>query len=94
MGLIKFCQSNLASSSSVRLKYYDTHSDQEFSESEVYPLIARKRPHNAHEMPTKRLLITWKPLRSPPRNEGVEIITFREFLIRMGVIIFETHCTI
>ena len=27
------------------------------------------------------------------RNEGVEF-TFREFLVRMGVITFETHCTL
>ena len=40
-----------------------------------------------YKTPTKRLLIAWKR----PRNEGVEI-TFREFLVRMGVIMFETHC--
>ena len=26
----------------------------------LFPLIAWKRPHTAHEMPTKRLLIAWK----------------------------------
>ena len=64
----------------VHLKYDDIHSDQKFSESELYPLIAWKRPLNAQETPTKH-----------PRNKGVEL-NFRVFLFRMGVIIFETHC--
>ena len=78
--------------STVRLKYDDTHSDQKFSESELSPLITWKRPLNAHETPTKRLLIAWKRPFSAwkrPRNEGVEL-SFREFLVRMGAIIFET----
>ena len=56
------------------LKYDDTHSDQKFSESEIYPLIV--------ETPTKR-----------SRTEGL-YFTFRKFLFRMGVIIFESHCII
>ena len=34
----------------VRLKYDDTHSDQKFSESELYPLIAWKRLRNASSL--------------------------------------------
>ena len=60
----------------MRLKYDDTHSDQNFSESELFPSLRG----NAHETPMKR-----------PRNEGVEL-TFGEFPLRMGVIMFETHC--
>ena len=44
----------------MRLKYEDTHSDQKFSESELYPLIAWKRPRFALATPTKRLLVAWK----------------------------------
>ena len=39
-----------------------------------------ERPPQWVETPTK-----------PPRNEGVQL-TFREFPVRMGVIMFVTHC--
>ena len=48
----------------MRLKYDDTHSDQEFSKNDTVthycvetPILG---PLNAYEMPTKRLLIAWK----------------------------------
>ena len=70
--------------STVRLKYDETHPDQKFPASELYPLIARKRPRGTTswslEAPTKR-----------PRTEGV-YFTFREFLVRMGVIVFDKYC--
>ena len=47
-------------SNTERLKYDDTHSDSEFSESELYPIIAWLRQRYAHETPTKRLLNVWK----------------------------------
>ena len=64
----------------------------------LFPLIAWKRPHTAHEMPTKRLLIAWKrPLSAWKRLRNADTIressSNSEFLVRMGVIIFETHYT-
>ena len=65
----------------VRLKYDDTHSDQKFSESSTPSLreIAYETPPYCVETLTKR-----------PSTEGLDFI-FGEFLVRMCVIIFETH---
>ena len=58
----------------VRLKYDDNHSDQKFSESEVYPLIAWKHPLNASSLRGNAY--------DSQHTERVEL-TFREFLVRI-----------
>ena len=70
----------------VFVKYDDTHSDQEFSESEIYPLSAwafRRR----FQGPRGGSSLTFT------RNEG--IYTCRDFLVRMGFIMYlRTQCTL
>ena len=76
VGVVDNIGDKLSLTTTVRTKHNDTHSDQNFSESELFPSLRE----NAHETPMKRSI-----------TEAVEL-TFREFLVRMGVIIFETHC--
>ena len=77
----------------MRLKYDDTHSDQKFSGSLLYPLSAwvfiNAVSRRFHAMRRRLVGVTW----AFPRNEGGQF-AFREFLVRMGAIVFETHCII
>ena len=89
----------------MRLKYDDTHSDQKFSENGVWPLIVWKRPRDVHLTPTKRLRNAYERpphcVETPPQfeetltkhpNTEEEELTFSEFLVRIGNVIFQMHC--
>ena len=50
---------------------------------------------NAHETPPHCVETSPQCVKTPTKRSRTEVVelTFREFLVRMGVIIFETHCS-